>query len=462
MSSVSSQDLFDFYYGDGQTLTEGHDIQICSDGSYIFVGSLGVILPENLNDPRITKLDDKGIVEWTFDIDMGGLALYDQASHIIEVSDGYVASGNYNDPTTFRNIPYLIKVDFDGNLLWAKDYPLQKDVTFGQFIFENDHFFISGYEPNANNEKFPALFKCNAGGEIVWSKKIGNESAFLAFAQLANIVKTSDGKLILGYLTGNSKVFKTDFDGNIEFQSQLNSPGGVVTILERSDKKIIVLCSENLFINPSQDFLYILEEDLSIARLNILDFNTIEASTGAVIDDENNIYISGSRFTDDVGVFVKYDTELNYEFHTEFQGRDDLEGTALNNIQKVDNQNYILIGNGLQDGPGTLVESGFAFVTRVNNKGSITTGNESIFLDTDPVHIFPNPSMDQIHFNFESNQNIPRQLIIYNALGQLIKNIEFNKATISLDKTEFGKGLFFYSILDRNQAKSSAGKIIFN
>lgn len=80
--------------------------------------------------------------------------------------------------------------------------------------------------------------------------------------------------------------------------------------------------------------------------------------------------------------------------------------------------------------------------------GKIGKGVEGIFSETadNNTSIFPNPSSGIFHFEMNGEKNLPAEIEIYNAFGQLILQTETQNSEVNIDLSEKAKGIYFYRV----------------
>jgi len=113
---------------------------------------------------------------------------------------------------------YLVKVDANGNKIWAKTFG-GPGLDVGMAVIEtsDEHYLVTGYtESFGAGESDLYLVKVNAAGEKVWDKTFGGTGPEMGLS----LIEASDGNYVIAGATGshssNSDVYlvKTDTDGN--------------------------------------------------------------------------------------------------------------------------------------------------------------------------------------------------------------------------------------------------------
>lgn len=208
-----------------------------SDGGYVIGGYSNCDVSGDYNgihiggyDCWILKIDALGNILWQKTI--GGI-LKDQLRTIKNVSDGgYLlgaisnsnASGNKTENSKGGDDYWIIKIDYQGNILWDKTYggsgtdwlfPIDKDNNYNFYIGGISNSNSSGDKTeNSRGGDDNWLIKINSAGDILWDKTIGgsgddNLYSFSLISENNLLLASSSNSNISGDKTENSK---GDFD----------------------------------------------------------------------------------------------------------------------------------------------------------------------------------------------------------------------------------------------------------
>lgn len=167
---------FDIIFGGSldEDNSSNYGIIETSDGGYIISNdtrSFG----NGQSDGYVVKFDSEGNMEW--EKAYGGSG-FDSAEDIVEVSDGYIIAGRFNDDN-------LYKIDLQGNLLWIKN------ITF----FENneaDRIYSNGSD-NFLVRSSSRFVSIDLDGTIIWQYDANTTGDFL----LDDVATNTAGDFIL-------------------------------------------------------------------------------------------------------------------------------------------------------------------------------------------------------------------------------------------------------------------------
>ncbi len=185
-----------------------------SDGGYIFTS----FTFQGMNIQfYIVKLDENGQEEWNW-LGNGLNSDMDIGADIIQTTDGgYIACG-FTAPSLMD--AYVVRLDANGNLLWAQSYGgNMDDAAFSITPTEDNCYVIAGLTNSfGEGQQDFYLFKIDDNGNELWSKTYGGDAEDEAYS----VKQTPDGGFII---TGETYSFdaqwrdiyvvKTDPEGNM-------------------------------------------------------------------------------------------------------------------------------------------------------------------------------------------------------------------------------------------------------
>ena len=198
-------------------------------------GDMGFIIAGSAEYPSvgnkqswIFKIDSAGDLQWSTAV---GGTLKDEAYGIMQTNDGgYLATGTSSYSPAIKPDALLIKLDANGNLLWANNY----GDTLTQRLFHTIQTFDGGFL-SVGDSYFPGsdstdalVIKMNSSGNPEWTALVGTGGHELA----TSVVQTSDSGYVI---TGNNfssgiqfpdvMLFKLDKTGNLLWSKVYGSTG---------------------------------------------------------------------------------------------------------------------------------------------------------------------------------------------------------------------------------------------
>lgn len=199
-------------YG-GKYIEYGFDVEQCSDGGYIVVGETNSFEAED-HDLLTIKVDSQGELQWGHiygdrHIEFG------QAVH--ETEEGYVIAGetdSYSHDTTGSrsdgvNDIFLLKIDFDGEVIWSYLYGGNDDDFITDMILDVDYgiFLLGNTFSYGMGGRDGLMIRTNNEGEVIQAKTMGNEGD----EQLQTVNRVGDdGYIITGMSNSHNDEIKKE------------------------------------------------------------------------------------------------------------------------------------------------------------------------------------------------------------------------------------------------------------
>ena len=199
-----------------------------SSGNYVALGTGG----DYCSNSRVIKLDSNLHTQWIIG-GFGGIpdVSFERVNYIVENSNGvYIAAGEAKYGWEgYQRKPWIMAIDKDGNVLWAKTYDSLDHLAFGDVVATQDGgllFLVVGASDVFGSG--PALLKTDAEGNPQWCKWYKNGVGY------AKIVPADDGYYIVGSKWGRvdevfginrsewlwyGSIFKVDLEGNIPYDT---------------------------------------------------------------------------------------------------------------------------------------------------------------------------------------------------------------------------------------------------
>lgn len=190
----NGDEIWSHTYGGG--LNEfGLDVTETSDGGFIMVGETNSFNVKD-HDIYVEKVDSAGKHIWTRTIGSDSL---DFASAIIEVADGYIIGGETNSIGAGGYDAMLVKMDFNGEVLWSKVYGGPEDEHLNDLVEDAyGHLVFIGSTTSFGYGGRDLLFVMieELEGEIIKVKTLGG-----AFDEEPQVIRKvgDDGYIIVGF-----------------------------------------------------------------------------------------------------------------------------------------------------------------------------------------------------------------------------------------------------------------------
>lgn len=355
-------------------------------------------------------------------------------------------TGNYNGIANFgsvtltgsANSAFVLKYDMNGNLLWANNIGISNSYTSQSIVSDTSGFFVSGSfnSPTlvigsttlTNNCSYynAYLAKYDTAGNVLWAKSGGGKKHNDFYWEDNHI---STDKLGNVYLAGTLDSINSVFDTYTFSPSSLkdmyiikyNSSGSIVWAQSKDS------CNSTSVSADSQGYVYLSGR-----------FNHPSITFGTSTINGNNDYI------------VKYNINgiINWA-----KGINIYDGYLA-----TDNSGSLYLGGSygfsgtptsVTFGTITLVDldnsgDGRAFIAKLNS----TTGINELPFQSSSVNLYPNPATTA--FTIESTAKL-QSIKLMDVLGkELLKQVENDNKTATINMAGFAKGIYFISITDEN------------
>ena len=186
----------------------------------------------NTQDPthlesRLLKFDANGALVWARawgGIGEPGVPGLDQSHGVATAADGVYMVGETNN--FFANDAYLVKFDFDGNLLWQRDWGVDGvlapftglTVAFGVTTDAGGNAYFTGNTGDSGHLKNIILVKFNSAGDLIWSKVGGP-----GFGTGRDVAVSPDGTAV--FVSGNILADDPEFFGGFAFVAEFTAAG---------------------------------------------------------------------------------------------------------------------------------------------------------------------------------------------------------------------------------------------
>ena len=247
----------------GGNSDDGFNSIIETQDGYVVVGEtysdeFEGLVNKGHSDAIIIKYDKEGNIIWQKNY---GGNFPDSFRSIIETQDGYVVVGKtcpVENGELANSDAIIIKYDKNGNIIWQKNYGVNKGLEeFNSIIETQDGYVVVGYasflyiEGLANISQIDAIIiKYDKNGNIIWKKNWGGK----VWDEFNSIIETQDGYVVVGETSSDdiegltnkgdddAIIIKYDKNGNIIWQKNYggNDLDQFNSIIETQDGYVVV------------------------------------------------------------------------------------------------------------------------------------------------------------------------------------------------------------------------------
>jgi hypothetical protein len=429
-----------------------NDIYQNTDGGYITGGGkfdCGISGPG-----EITRLDASGNVIWA-----KYFSSYSDPYPVIQDNDdNFIIGGYVNGIGAGGDDAPIMKLDGNGDTIWSRNYGGTANDWFYHILqTPDDGYLAAGYTTSfGQGGRDIYLVKVDYNGNLLWSKTYGTAVDERAFGHCVQI--TSDGGFIItgGGDNGGQGIFliKTDASGNMLWARSYDGLWGHA-IKETPDHGFLICGS--IQANTYKDIVLIKTDSAGTVLWSKTYGGSTESESGWILDLANDGgYVLGGwtiSFTGSEDMyFIKTDASGN-------SGCNEANGTVTSN-------NYPLI----EANPSTIVTIGantISYPVMVNRQSTITTLCTTVGIveneNTQLISIFPNPFSSETTIKISSSEKIKNtELKIFDILGNEVMKISgINSDEITLERGNLKSGIYFYQ-LKNNSGNISSGKLMID
>jgi hypothetical protein len=244
----------------GSTSQFASFIQQTVDGGYILTGTS---IQKEETKISVMKLNNQGEVLWQSYYSKNevnyGVAIYQTSDN------GYLLFGNTLSGKDQKSNIYVVKINWDGLVLWDKQIGEELDDRIYAVKPTKDQGFIlcGQTESSSNQEEDAFLIKMDVSGNIEWQKIYEKQGIDLA----KDCIPLEDNGFAFIGSSVNSKgivqvlVTKTDSTGNHLWQKTFGEKGNFIgnSIVETPDKGFVLLAETDTF--SSFEGIYLMKID---------------------------------------------------------------------------------------------------------------------------------------------------------------------------------------------------------
>jgi len=495
-ANVHPQNYFNNTYDLTGNSETGYGIVENEDGSIVVAGPY---IDTEISDIRIVqgivlmKLNQRGELIWSQKYADSTAYLFPGFKSFIQTSDGgYAYGGGYRKVAIGQEEypKYLIaKFDSLGNKEWFKTYGGEGWDTGIQVKQTWDEGFIMVGRSSSfgDPESDIYLVRTDKNGEVLWERTYGEElddyaNTVEVLEDRGFIIGASIGKMHNGTPRDDSYIFKTDSLGNIEWDKKYNFGADNANCIVGAVKPtldggyLIKSCKGDWVEGELESTAYIAKIDERggmIWRWEV-EPNNEERGFQSVGLGKDTTYAFAGWF------------RLPNDYYKGWMGKLDKNGQLMWENEYIasphDDQN---IYDMVVSSNGDMIATGQAFnpedvnndekwniwVFRVNCKGefealaegesceTVVGIEEELPLQQNSLHIFPNPTQNQVQFAWNTPAT---QLSIYNITGQLIAKVplDLGQKNLQWEVGDWRSGVYLVVLEDEKEGVLGREKMV--
>jgi len=247
-----------FYDGGG---AEGSltGIAPMTDGGFVLSGSTKSYGAGDY-DTYVIRTDSLGNIIWAKTY---GGSLGEGGASITKCADGVVVANATNGFGQGGYDIYVVKLDFNGNIMWAKTYGTTIDEFASKIKQTSDNgFIIGGFYGVVTGDRGEMLMKIDSLGNFQWAKSYGSSTCN---DDLTDLIIVNDGGFLIsgkscsfGGFDYNAYMIKTDSLGNsgCNQQSRTFIEMDITSSLTITNPTPVVYTDPSIVAKPTQTVIY--------------------------------------------------------------------------------------------------------------------------------------------------------------------------------------------------------------
>lgn len=423
---------------------------------------------------KLAKLNKKGDIEWPKFYKVKKYATV--PGKIKKTKDGYLIAGEFYNRDSALSIikSFVLKVDFNGDSLWLKEYEMPPTWTriYNLLVLPNQNILLIGYcvkFTKVNNEYIEkpwttCIIKTDSIGNILWQKEYSNVNYSIVpsdFVELSN-----KDLLIAGRTVQNGGIFdiapmlmRVNQNGEQKWLKRYGQGG-----LDEAFVKIVAIDSNQFIL--SGGYTKAFQNTGRGTILSKIDANgkvvwfkkysaeldEIACQGGHVITEDGKITIAGINYEkNDVGI-AQFDSNGAFKWYRKYDLHPQSE-EWISGIIATNDEGFAMFGHGLSPTTG----NDQAWLLKMDKYGCLVKGCEGIIATDDEVSeeknellVFPNPNngIATISWGIGDESYKEGRIEIIDVAGKVLKVIDFQQVegNISLDMPEAAAGLYFLKL----------------
>ncbi len=446
-----SQTTFLKNYGLNTDGDYGYKTEELSSGNYIMLGGkVSLIANEYVGFGILRKLDENGNQIWSSSYLGENGESIELKDFIISSDNNIVSTGtiNYDFQSEYDNV-YICKFDLNGNIIWRNNYGGVNKQVGNKIIETSDGgFLIIGFNVVAGNANSTSLYaiKVNSNGNLLWEYIQPNDPNDAIRHKAYTVKELPNGDFIIC-----GRIHQILHNGNDLFTVKINSNGVEIwsniydydiggelrSISLKSNGNILMSgwIAPNFCAKP-----IILEIDTNGTLLSEYMINNSICEWSSDMHLSINGEITLLSYDNSNYRIVKFDQNFN-QLWSQIINIGLNGNNAATTINQTSDGGYIITGT-------SAINSDIQSIVIKTNAVGIVLSTYNFTLK-EKLNIFPNPTNDYVKIENLSNDNTT--IIIYNSLGQIIKNFTTNQENINIPLINFTQGIYYMNILESHK-----------
>ena len=165
----------------GGVTTDGAISCVLTHDSNILV--VGIKDQYSITDGRVwfMKLDQGGSILWEYDLKIQSGSNQPEEVSLCE-DKGFIITGFCNNQSTIGAIPFALRIDSAGNVLWSKTYGYSLYSSFHSGVETSEGGFVFTGEMPIGVASEIFLVKTDSAGDTLWTRKFGNANVDVGYS----------------------------------------------------------------------------------------------------------------------------------------------------------------------------------------------------------------------------------------------------------------------------------------
>lgn len=415
-------------------------------------------------DNFVLKLDANGDFDW---VKTYGSNIYDRSFSVTDDLGGNILitgtfggqcdfdpSSNTFNLTSSGSDTYVLKLDSDGNFIWAKQFGGSGSI-FGFKISTDDqqNVLVTGklagdidFDPGTGtymvSDTSGYVVKLDSSGTFLWVNHYGNDIRGLKNDMLGNtyIFGAFSGLVNFGNAGGNDTISSGTYSGFIQ---KLDTDGNNIWVKAIQTEGKIHPWSLHL---DSNNDLFV---SGSFRGITDFDPNLTNEFLDSTIIDPDPFVIDANAFA------LKLSNNGDFLWQKSLPGD---KSSHISSVSTASNNTTYLVGSFESEcdfggGIGTLNSTGNfdMFIMKIGATASIPSESTN-----SNVNIFPNPTSGNVTISFE--KQVESAVLIFDQIGKLVMSNYINAQQTTIDFSKYDAGI--YTVQIKNMGNVGTFKIV--